>query len=102
MYIMPRLKTTQPVKFIWDIHNREKNWLKHKVDYKECEEIFFNQPLSIFPDVKHSTKESRLVALGLTNEDRKLTIIFTYRNKKIRIISARNMSRKERKQYGKS
>lgn len=61
--------------------------------------IFFNPPLKIFYDQKHSQKENRFVALGITNGGRKLTIIFTFRGKMIRVISARDMSREERKIY---
>ncbi|OGV97396.1 hypothetical protein A2W24_03590 [Microgenomates group bacterium RBG_16_45_19] len=90
-----------PIAFDWDIGNIEKNWDKHKVDAKEAEEVFFNKRLKLFPDKKHSSKEQRYAALGVTNLRRKLTIIFTIREQRIRIISARNQSNKERKQYEK-
>jgi len=98
---MPKVIKIIPKKFDWNKGNQEKNLIKHKVSYKESEEVFFNKPLRIFPDKKHSKTEVRLVALGKTDKKRKLTIIFTLRNKKIRIISAREMSRKERKTYEK-
>lgn len=85
--------------FEWDEGNRDKNWIKHQVSNSECEEIFFNQPLIINFDKKHSEIETRFYALGHTDLDRKLFIVFTIRNKKIRIISARDMSKKERKIY---
>lgn len=91
----------QPLKFEWDKGNLEKNWKKHKVHYKEIEEIFFNKPLKIFPDKRHSKKESRYVAFGATNLGRKLTVVFTLRENNIRIISARNQSKKERGEYEK-
>lgn len=87
------------IEFDWDKGNIDKNWLRHKVDFKECEEVFFNKPLKTFYDIKHSQKEDRFVALGLTNKDRKLYIIFTIRNYKVRVISVRDMSRKERRLY---
>ena len=89
---MNLLKKIKPIKFEWDKHNKEKNWIKHKVDFRECEEIFFNEPLKTFKDIKHSQKENRFIALGVSNENRKLLIVFAIRNKKIRIISARNQS----------
>ena len=90
-----------PIAFDWDIGNKDKNWEKHKVDTKEAEEVFFNKQLKLFPDIKHSSGEQRYVALGMTNLRRKLTIIFAVRGQRVRIISARNQSNKERKQYEK-
>lgn len=89
----------KPVEFDWDEANRDKNLVKHGVDFKECEEIFFNRPLKTFYDIKHSQKENRFIALGVTNKTRRLLIVFTVRSKKIRIISARDQSRKERRLY---
>ena len=85
--------------FDWDEANREKNWIRHKVDYKESEEIFFNKPLFIGENVKHSSKEKRFEALGQTNKGRGLFVVFTIRNNKIRIISARDQDSKERRKY---
>lgn len=94
-------KKPKPLKFDWDKDNKDKNWLKHKVDFRECEEIFFNKPLKTLYDVKHSQKEDRFIALGITNKGRKLKIVFTIINinKKIRIFSSRDQSRKERRIY---
>jgi uncharacterized DUF497 family protein len=50
-------------------------------------------------DVKDEQNEFRFAALGITNVGRKLFVIFTIRKSKIRIISARDMSKKERKLY---
>ena len=85
--------------FEWDEGNRDKNWIKHKVGNSECEEIFFNQPLIVNFDERHSKAEVRFYALGHTDLHRKLFMVFTIRNKKIRVISARDMSKKERKIY---
>ena len=85
--------------FDWDDGNREKNQLKHNVSMKECEEIFFNEPLVILEDTKHSKDEQRYVAYGVTDEGRKLHLIFTVRKSKFRVISARDMHRKERAFY---
>lgn len=87
--------------FDWNEGNIDKNLVKHSVTNKEAEEIFRNRPLKLFKDIKHSQKEQRFVALGLTNTQRKLNIVFTIREIKIRVISARNMSKKEKELYEK-
>ena len=85
--------------FDWDAANQDKNELKHGVTYIECEQIFFNEPLIIVPDPCHSQKEARYAALGKIHSRRHLFVAFTLRRKKIRVISARPMSQKERKVY---
>lgn len=85
--------------FQWDAGNSCKNLLKHDVMDGECEEVFFNAPIMLFADPKHSEVEVRVTALGATNSGRKLTVIFTRRQRLIRIISARDMNRKEREFY---
>lgn len=85
--------------FEWDDGNKDKNWISHQVTASECEEIFFNQPLVVADDTLHSKDENRYYSLGQTNTGRLLFISFTIRKKLIRIISARDMSRKERKVY---
>ena len=85
--------------FDWDKGNIEKNWERHRVSYLECEEVFFNQPLVVHEDEAHSGAENRYYGLGKTNDDRHLFIVFTIRNKKVRVISARDMKRRERRFY---
>lgn len=85
--------------FDWDEGNQDKNWLKHQVSNGECEEVFFNAPLLVADDDKHSQIEQRYFALGKTNEGRTIFISFVIRTSKIRVISARDMNRKERKIY---
>ncbi len=87
--------------FDWDEGNSKKNWIKHKVTPAECEQIYFNQPLIIKDDTQHSETEKRFLALGKTDKNRSLFIAFTLRNDRIRVISARDMNRKEREVYGK-
>lgn len=87
--------------FNWDVGNLDKNRFKHNVEPKECEEIFFQKPLIITEDFKHSATEKRFQALGITKKGRKITIAFTIRDLKIRVISARAQSRKERREYEK-
>ncbi len=87
--------------FEWDEYNIKKNWEKHNVSPVESEQIFFNKPLIIAADIKHTKSETRYYALGKTDRDRKLFIAFTIRKLKIRVISSRDMSRKEREDYEK-
>ena len=85
--------------FEWDDGNINKNWLKHTVSPAQCEQLFFNRPLVIQGDIKHSEAEKRFYALGRTDSKTSLFIAFTVRNQRIRVISARDMSRKEREVY---
>ncbi len=82
--------------FDWDDGNRDKNWVSHKVKPSECEMVFFNQPLIIIDDERHSNSESRYFAFGKTDLDRLLLIVFCLRKKRIRVISARDMNKRER------
>ena len=85
--------------FEWDEGNADKNWVKHQVSRAECEELFFNEPLLVAPDIKHSIDEPRLYVLGQTDEGRKLFVVVTIREKLIRVISARAMSKREEREY---
>ncbi|SHE45618.1 hypothetical protein SAMN02745148_00500 [Modicisalibacter ilicicola DSM 19980] len=87
--------------FDWDDGNSRKNAEKHDVNKSEVEEIFFNEPLLVLEDAKHSQTEARFHALGETDDERLLHIAFTLRQKGtlIRVISARDMHRKERAVY---
>jgi uncharacterized DUF497 family protein len=86
--------------FDWDDGNVRKNE-KHGVSAAEAEQIFFNQPLLWLVDEKHSQIEPRFHALGRTDAGRALHITFTLRQagKSIRVISARDMHRKEKAIY---
>jgi uncharacterized DUF497 family protein len=86
--------------FNWDEGNSRKND-KHSVSMAEAEQIFFNAPLLVLDDVVHSQNELRLHALGVTDDGRRLHITFTLRQtgQFIRVISARDMHRKERAIY---
>ena len=88
------------IEFEWDKGNINKN-KKHQVDDKESEEIFGSRKKIVIKDEKHSLKEIRYMIWGKTNAERKLTVFFTLRNKKVRIISARDMNRKEKNAYEK-
>jgi uncharacterized DUF497 family protein len=86
--------------FNWDDGNARKNE-KHGVSMAEAEQVFFNAPLLLLEDSEHSQQEPRLHALGKTDDGRALHITFTLRQSGtwIRVISARDMHRKERVIY---
>lgn len=84
--------------FDWDAGNREKN-LTHGVHASECEQVCFNEPLLILDDAKHSVAEDRFAAFGQTDGGRKLVVVYTQRASLLRVISARDMNRKEREFY---
>lgn len=86
--------------FNWDEGNARKNE-KHSVSMAEAEQVFFNAPLLLLEDDAHSQQEPRLHALGKTDEGRALHLTLTLRGsgKLIRVISARDMHRKERAIY---
>ena len=87
------------VGFEWEAGNRRKNWERHGVSDQECEEVFSHRPLLVAGDPGHSGVESRHFALGRTRTGRRLFVAFTVRQGRIRIISARDMNRRERKSY---
>ncbi len=85
------------VGFDWDEGNSRKSADKHHVSQAEAEQVFFNSPLLLLPDPRHSLAEVRMHALGMTDTRRLLLVTFTLRSNgtMIRIISARPMNRKE-------
>lgn len=85
--------------FQWDSGNAEKTWRSHQARASEYEQVFFNQPLIVAADVAHSEQEERFFALGQSDAGRELFLVFTLRGDLIRVISARDMSRNERKVY---
>ncbi len=86
------------VEFEWDKGNIGKN-IKHKVEDKESEEIFFDKKRFIFRDKIHSRNEERFRIIGKTKRKRLLFVVFTIRRRKVRIISARDINKKEVKLY---
>lgn len=89
------------VGFDWDQGNLRKSTEKHGVSQSEAEQIFFSEPLVVAEDALHSQREPRFHALGVTLEGRRLHVTFTLRVRetRIRVISARDMHRKEREYY---
>jgi uncharacterized protein len=91
-----------PSGFEWDKGNLDKSLEKHGISPNEAEEAFNNDPLLLNRDLKHSGGEMRYIALGKTDVRKMLFISFTIRKKKVRIISARKMNKKERAIYEKA
>jgi uncharacterized protein len=86
--------------FDWDNGNAAKNQDKHGVSPTECEQIFFRVPLLLDDDLLHGHDgEERYLALGHTDRNRRLLIVFTIRDRLIRVISARDMTKAERRIY---
>jgi hypothetical protein len=90
--------------FDWDAGNSRKDSQKHDVIQSEAEQLFFNRPLLLLEDIPHRQKETRYHALGRTDDGRQLHVTFNLRaaGTLIRVISAREMSRRERKIYEQS
>lgn len=87
----------QPYFFEWDSGNDLKNWLKHRVSNAECEEVFFDSHKRILNEALRSGGEHRFILLGRTKKGRLLFIVFTIRTGNIRVISARDLNKKEKK-----
>jgi uncharacterized protein len=85
--------------FEWDEANGPKNWDRHRVTPEEAEDVFFNEPLIVRSDTKHSKREKRYYALGQTSAGRCLFVAFTVRGSLLRVISVREMNRRERDAY---
>jgi uncharacterized DUF497 family protein len=85
--------------FEWDEHNTAKNWDSHRVTTEEAEDLFFQEPLVVRADTRHSKPEKRYYALGHTSAGRRLFAAFTIRNNLIRVISVRDMNRNETRVY---
>ncbi|HOY65288.1 MAG TPA: BrnT family toxin [Candidatus Ozemobacteraceae bacterium] len=91
----------EPIEFDWDEGNAQKNWDRHHVSQGESESIFFNEPTVVCNDSAHAKNEMRYMCLGKTRQGRYLFISFTVRNDKIRVISARDMTDREHKEFRK-
>lgn len=87
--------------FEWDRGNRTKNWRRHGVTTQECEEVFLNGPLpiGIQVDPLPAKEESRYAVIGETWEQKPLFIVFTVRQGKVRVVSARMATTEEREDY---
>lgn len=85
--------------FQGDDGNSPKVWERHQVLPAECEQVFLNRPVLVVTDVGHSGQEGRYYAFGLSDAGRRLALVFTIRRPSVRVIAARDMSRRERKVY---
>jgi len=85
--------------FEWDSGNRSKNWKRHKVTTRECEEIFFSGALPVGVQVDPPADEPRYAVIGETSPGRRLFVVFTLRHGRIRIVSARPATRQEEQDY---
>jgi uncharacterized DUF497 family protein len=87
------------VNFEWDSKKARDNEAKHDVSFEEAAEVFADEHSSTVADPDHSHDEERFLIFGLSEQQRALVVAFTERSGRIRIISAREMTRRERKAY---
>jgi len=85
--------------FEWDQGNVDKSYLKHGITPNEAEEVFLDEDILLLKDIKHSQQEGRFKAIGKIARGSILFLAFTVRRNKIRIISARDANKKERRLY---
>lgn len=83
------------LQFEWDEGNSGKNKRSHNVEDWECEEVFFDPQKAILKDRLHSGQEERFILLGKTRQERLLYLVITVRNEKVRVISARDVTKKK-------
>jgi uncharacterized protein len=87
------------VNFEWDPRKEESNMRDHGVSFEEGATIFEDRFAEVEPDLAQSVEENRFICLGTSEQGRLLAVVFTERGNTIRIISAREATRKERKHY---
>jgi uncharacterized protein len=97
--VEPHDRLRECIGFEWDEGNLAKNWERHEVTEAECEQVFFNRPLIARRDIGHSETEARFYVLGRTDSSRLLFVAFAIRQQKVRVISARDMTRAEKRRY---
>ena len=85
--------------FDWDPRKERENELKHRVSFLEASTVFGDSLGVTVPDPDHSFEEARFITVGLSNENRLLIVSYAERDGWYRIISARGLTRKERKSY---
>ena len=92
----------EPIEFQWDAGNQEKNWIKHGVAHSECEEVFFDPHKRLLSPTLHGKRETRHVLIGYTANKRMLFVVFTIRGHTVRVISARDINKREGNLYEKT
>lgn len=96
---MTNYRTDDGIEVEWDENKNRSNRRKHGISFQEAAAVFAN-PLSLaVPDQEHSTGESRYYIIGESAFGELLTVTYTERNGNIRIISARESTRRERRDY---
>jgi hypothetical protein len=90
------------LEFEWDPKKAAMNFLKHKVSFEEAATVFGDLLGRIITDPRHSSEEERLVLLGHSESRRLVAVMYVERAQKIRIISARRATRRERENYEES
>ena len=83
----------EPGSFEWDAGNSNKNLGEHNVEDREAEEVFFDPNRRLYPDPSHSQSETRRIIVGRTERGRLLFVVFTIRNQRVRVISARDLNK---------
>ncbi len=87
------------LQFTWDPAKAAANLGKHRVSFEDAATVFRNPLAKVLPDPTHSEQEQRSLILGHSAEGRLLLVVFTERDDRIRIISARDASARERREY---
>ena len=89
------------MQFEWDESKNEANIKKHKISFEEAQTVFFDPMTKVAPDPDHSKQEERFIAVGHSSNHRLLLVVHCFREKDetIRIISARKLTKTERKQF---
>jgi uncharacterized DUF497 family protein len=85
--------------FEWDVAKASKNFLSHRVLFTDAATAFFDQDAIYYKDEEHSDDEERYIVIGRSQRDRQLFIVHVYRGVRVRIISARTASQRERSVY---
>jgi len=85
--------------FEWDENKERSNLRKHKVSFDEAEMVFSDMFSVTIPDPDHSIEENRFIDIGMSDKNRVLIVVYTEREEKIRIISARKATKTEQKIY---
>jgi len=85
--------------FEWDPNKASANYQKHGVRFEEAATVFRDDFSVTVPDPDHSTDEERFVTVGMSGQNRLLMVAHAERGERIRIISARPLTPRERRQY---
>ena len=93
---------TTALGFEWDANKANKNVEKHHVSFEEAATVFDDPMFITFIDDEHSIDEERYITIGLSNRGRLLILAHADRQDRIRIISARQATKKEEQFYAKA